>query len=147
MYTSNPCEKAYLHFCHLLAGQPLQVGQLQQVIHLHPLNALVQILQPSAAGINVPHCSFNEVPRVLSTRRTRTDTSCLLEETGLGCLTWDLFATQNMKRKVSANGRQTSVCIPRAAEGEKGGVCSPCHALFCVVLRTCQAAPPGNSQQ
>lgn len=42
--------KAYLHLCHLLAGQPLQVGQLQQVIHLHALNALVQVLHPSAAA-------------------------------------------------------------------------------------------------
>lgn len=47
--------KTYLHFCHLLASQSLQVGQLQQVIHLHPFNALIQILHPPAAAITCLH--------------------------------------------------------------------------------------------
>lgn len=42
-------EQAYLHLCNLLASEALQVGQLQQVIHLHTLSTLIQVLHPSAA--------------------------------------------------------------------------------------------------
>ena len=45
---SQQGKAADLHFCDLLAGKALQIGQLQQVIYFSAVSALIQILHPSA---------------------------------------------------------------------------------------------------